>query len=69
VDRIRRDNPDKLIVPLRDWACREMAKVTTVKLLAVLEGLVEGKPLPVVTVDPETAEHARIALDKMLEIS
>jgi quinolinate synthase len=69
VDRIRRDNPDKLIVPLRDWACREMAKVTTVKLLTVLEGLVEGKPLPGVTVDPETAEYARIALDKMLEIS
>jgi quinolinate synthase len=68
VDRIRRDNPDKLIVPLRDWACREMAKVTTVKLLTVLEGLVEGNPLPGVTVDPETAEYARIALDKMLEI-
>ena len=68
VDRIRRDNPDKLIVPLRDWACREMAKVTPTKLLAVLEGLVEGNPLPGVTVDPETAEYARIALDKMLEI-
>jgi quinolinate synthase len=69
VDRIRRDNPDKLIVPLRDWACREMGKVTAVKLLAVLEDLVEGKQPPGVTVDPETAEYARIALDRMLEIS
>ena len=69
VDRIRRDNPDKLIVPLRDWACREMAKVTPTKLLAVLEDLVEGKPLPDVTVGPEIAEYARIALDRMLEIS
>ena len=69
VDRIKRDNPDKFIFPLRDWACREMAKVTTVKLLAVLEDLVEGKPLAGVTVDPETAKYARIALDKMLEIS
>jgi quinolinate synthase len=69
VDRIRRDNPDKLILPLRDWACREMAKVTPMKLLAVLEGLVDGKPLSGVTVDSETAEYARVALDRMLEIS
>jgi quinolinate synthase len=68
VDRIRRDNPDKLILPLRDWACREMAKNTPMKLLAVLEDLVDGKPLPGVTVDPETAEYARIALNRMLEI-
>jgi quinolinate synthase len=69
VDRIRRDNPDKLIVPLRDWVCREMAKVTAVKLLAVLEDLVEGKQPPGVTVDPETAKYAKVALDRMLEIS
>ena len=69
VDRIKRDNPDKLIVPLRDWACREMAKITATKLLAVLEDLVEGRLPPGVAVDPETAKYARIALDKMLEIS
>jgi quinolinate synthase len=69
VDRIRRDNPDKFVVPLRDWACREMAKVTPMKLLAVLEGLVDDKPPPGVTVDPEMADYARIALDRMLEIS
>ena len=69
VDRIRRDNPDKLILPLRDCACREMAKVTPLKLLAVLEDLVDGKPLPGVTVEPETAKYARVALDRMLEIS
>jgi quinolinate synthase len=69
VDRIKRDNPDKLIVPLRDWACREMARVTPMKLLTVLESLTEGKPLPGVIVDPEIAIYARIALDRMLEIS
>jgi len=69
VDRIRRDNPDKLILPLRDWACREMAKVTPMKLLAVLENLVDGKAVPGVTVDPETTAYARVALDRMLEIS
>ena len=69
VDRIKRDNPDKFIIPLRDCACREMANVKAVKLLSVLEDLVGGKPLSGVTVDPETAEYARIALDRMLEIS
>ncbi len=69
VERIKKENPDKLIVPLRDWACREMSKVTSLKLLNILEGLVEGKSLPPVAVDPEIAQYARIALDKMLEIS
>jgi quinolinate synthase len=46
-----------------------MAKVTPLKLLAVLEDLVDGKPLPGVTVEPETAKYARVALDRMLEIS
>jgi quinolinate synthase len=69
VDRIKRDNPDKFIIPLRDWACREMAKITATKLLSVLEDLVEGKQPLGVIVDPETAKYARIALDRMLEIS
>jgi quinolinate synthase len=68
VDRIRRENPDKLVVPLRQWACREMANVTAPRLLTVLENLVERKPLPEVIVDPEMAEHARTALERMLEI-
>jgi quinolinate synthase len=69
VDRIKRDNPDKFIIPLRDWACREMAKITATKLLSVLEDLVEGKQPLGVIVDPQTAKYARIALDRMLEIS
>jgi quinolinate synthase len=69
VNRIKRGNPDKLVVPLREWGCREMAKVTSLKLLNILESLVEGRPLQEVIVDPEMAKYAKIALERMLEIS
>lgn len=68
VDRVKRDNPDKHVIPLGSWMCHEMSKVTAAGLLGVLEGLVEKKPQPAVTVHQETARFAGIALDKMLEI-
>jgi len=68
VDRIKRDNPDKHVISLGDWMCHEMSKVTPVRLLDVLENIVEKRPQPAVIVDQETARFARIALDKMLEI-
>jgi quinolinate synthase len=68
VNRIRKENPDKLIIPLREERCREMAKVTPEKLLAVLEGLLRGKLVNRVTVDPKIAQLARVALNRMLEI-
>lgn len=69
VNRLKEDHPDKLVVPLREWGCREMAKVTALKFLGVLENLVEGKPQPEVTVDPDDARYARIALERMLAIT
>lgn len=68
VNRIKRENPDKLIIPLREERCREMAKVTPEKLLTVLEGLLENKLVNRVTVDPEISRLARVALNRMLEI-
>ncbi|MBA4389420.1 MAG: quinolinate synthase [Syntrophus sp. (in: bacteria)] len=69
VNRIKRDNPDKYIVPLKDCVCREMAKMTGLKLLHILENLAEGRPSEGVTVDPEISKYARIALERMLEVS
>ncbi len=69
VERIKKENPDKLIVPLKESVCLEMSKVTSLKLLNILEGVVEGKSSSPVVVDPEIAQYARVALDKMLEIS
>ncbi len=69
VNRLKADNPDKFIVPLKEWECREMAKVTILRFLAVLENLVEGKAQTEVTVDPANAEYAKIALERMLSIT
>lgn len=69
VNRVKADNPDKLVVPLKEWGCREMAKVTALKFLTVLENLVEGKTQPEVTVDPTNAQYAKIALERMLSIT
>jgi quinolinate synthase len=68
VNRIKRENPDKLVVPLSEHRCREMAKVTPEKLLVVLEGLVRGELINRVTVDPEIARLAKVALNTMLEM-
>jgi quinolinate synthase len=68
VNRIKEENPDKLIIPLREERCREMAKVTPEKLLAVLEGLLEGRLVNRITVDPEVSRLAKVALDRMLEL-
>jgi quinolinate synthase len=68
VNRIKRENPDKLIIPLREERCREMAKVTPEKLLRVLEGLLKGELVNRVTLDEQIAADARIALSRMLEI-
>ncbi len=68
VHRIRRENPDKLIIPLREERCREMAKVTPAKLLDVLEGLTNGELRNKVTVDRDVARLAKVALDRMMEM-
>jgi len=68
VNRIKRENPGKLIVPLREERCKEMAKVTPEKLLRVLTGLVRAELPGRVAVDEAVAREARIALARMLEI-
>jgi quinolinate synthase len=35
----------------------------------VLDNLVEGKVVNRITVDPDTAHHARVALQRMLDIT
>ncbi|MEN6617040.1 MAG: quinolinate synthase NadA [Syntrophorhabdus sp.] len=69
VNRLKGDHPDKLIVPLKEWGCREMAKVTSLKFLNVLENIIGGKSQPEVTVNAEDAKYAKIALERMLEIT
>jgi quinolinate synthase len=67
--RMKKQNPDKFIVPLRKSGCNEMANITPQKLLQVLEGLMKGNPFGQVTVDDGIIEDARRALQRMLEIA
>lgn len=69
VERIDRENPHKIIVPLRGSRCGEMARVTPSKLLELLEGLAAGQCPGRVVVEGDTAKDAKIALERMLEVS
>ena len=46
-----------------------MFRIDGPHLAWVLENLVEGKVVNQITVDPETAKWARVALERMLEIT
>jgi quinolinate synthase len=69
VDRLNREHPDKLVVPLAQRTCRAMGLTTARHLLKVLEDLERGEPTNVVQVDEDTANWARVALERMLEVS
>lgn len=62
--RLRTQNPDKtFIMPSRGLICPNMKLTSLEDLLECLETL-----SPRVTVDPQTAEKARLALDRMLAV-
>lgn len=71
VQRLKEQHPDKTIHLLADTPCRcnTMSCITPVNLLWVLDNLAAGKVVNQITVDVETAKGAKLALDRMLEIS
>ena len=70
VARLARENPDKLVVSLEPepCACTTMYRVHPAYLCWVLERLVEGEVVNQVTVEPETARWAKLALERMLAV-
>lgn len=68
VERLAKENPDKLVVPLRRNVCGTMARTDIYNLCYVLEHLAAGQPVSVITVEPGVAEQARLALQRMLDI-
>jgi quinolinate synthase len=66
VNRLQQQHPDKTVLPLRRVGCRTMAMTRMNHLLYVLDGLIEGTPRNVVTVDEETTYWAGLALERML---
>jgi quinolinate synthase len=70
VSRLAQEHPDKRVVCLDPLICpcSTMNRIDPAHLCWVLEELVAGRVRNRITVDPQTAESARIALRRMLEI-
>ena len=70
VNRLDAETPDKTIVSLDPLVCpcSTMFRIDAPHLCWVLEELVAGRVPNVITVDPETSEWAKVALERMLEI-
>lgn len=71
VSRLAEENPDKTVFSLDPVVCpcATMYRIHPAYLLWVLEGLVAGLVINRIEVPAETKANARIALDRMLEIS
>jgi quinolinate synthase len=70
VNRLDAETPDKTIVSLDPLVCpcSTMFRIDAPHLCWVLEELVEGRVPNRITVDPDTTEWAKVALQRMLEI-
>ena len=71
VQRLNDETPDKTIVSLDPLVCpcSTMFRIDAAHLCWVLESLVEGEVVNRITVEPETAQWARVALERMLAIT
>ncbi len=70
VQRLAAEHPDRTVVSLDPLVCpcSTMFRIDAAHLAWCLENLVEGRIVNRITVDPETAQWARVALERMLEI-
>jgi quinolinate synthase len=70
VNRIAAENPDKTVFCLDPVVCpcSTMYRIHPAYLSWVLDGLNEGVVVNRIAVDEETADDARIALDRMLSV-
>jgi quinolinate synthase len=70
VNRLAQEHPDKTVLSLDPLICpcSTMNRIDEPHLAWVLDELVEGRVVNPITVDAETAEWARVALHRMLEI-
>ncbi len=71
VQRLAAETPDKTVVSLDPLICpcSTMFRIDAAHLCWVLENLVEGRVVNHITVDPTTAHQARVALQRMLDIT
>jgi quinolinate synthase len=71
VHRLATDNPTKTVLSLDPLVCpcSTMFRIDLPHLAWVMDKLVEGKVVNKISVDPDTAEWARVALQRMLDIT
>ncbi len=71
VQRLADETPDKTIVSLDPLICpcSTMFRIDAAHLCWVLENLVEGRVVNQISVDPEVTAQARVALQRMLDIT
>jgi quinolinate synthase len=71
VQRLSAESPDKTVLSLDPLICpcSTMFRIDPPHLAWVLESLVEGHVVNQITVDADTAEAARVALQRMLDIT
>jgi quinolinate synthase len=71
VQRLAAEHPDLTVVSLDPLICpcSTMFRIDAAHLAWVLENLVEGRVVNQIKVDSQTADNARVALERMLEIT
>lgn len=79
VNRLEHEHPEQFIASLRLRSgralspepsyCRTMNLITLEKLARVVEGLLRGEIINPVTVPSDVTRYARVALERMLEVS
>lgn len=71
VTRLANQNPDKTVVFLEKNVCycSTMNRIDLPHLVWIMENLLEGRVLNRITVENETAEYARLALNRMLSLA
>jgi quinolinate synthase len=71
VQRLAAEHPDKTVFSLDPLICpcSTMFRIDAAHLCWVLENLVDDNVVNRITVDPDTAEWARVALQRMLDIT
>ena len=71
VQRLAGEHPDRTVVSLDPIVCpcSTMSRIDAAHLAWCLENLVEGNVVNQIKVDPDIADQARVALERMLEIT
>jgi quinolinate synthase len=71
VNRLNNESADKTVLSLDPLVCpcSTMFRIDGPHLAWVLESLVNGRVVNQITVDPDTAQWARVALQRMLDIT